>query len=323
MIDEATLRLLGDLTLWLALALGLALAWHAITAIFSRPELSTTPLPALLRDEAELWKDLPPGWESQAEEAIRPRQSGAPSDVYDLGIALLLLALLGLPFLQYTLPGAASLARPSETSPAASGVLSPKEIFTGITSSLLLTTLIAAYLAGRRRSLRAWFGLHRLSVSGLVQLAPKAALWTAAAGVGVYGSADLLQRLLWRPLEVATQPQEIVQTAAQAEGWNPRLLLIFSACVVAPLCEEVLFRGFLYPVCRRFTSSVFATVLVSLAFGLVHANLHGVLPLALLGVLLTLAYEQSRGLALPMAMHMLFNAATLFLLWRGSLTSLS
>lgn len=324
MMDEPTLRLLGDFALWLALALGLALTWHAVTTIFSRPPLTTTPLPTLLREEAELWKDLPPGWQAQLEQAHRSHRPGTPCDLYDLGVALLLLAILGLPFLQFTLP-AAPMPSPSsgEAAAASANTLTNQDILSGVSSVLLLTTFLLVYLLRRHRSLSEWFGLRALSWGEAIPLMLKAILWTFLASLLVYRCADWLLRWLWAPLDIAMPPQEIVQTAAEAQSWSTRLFLLFSACIVAPWCEEALFRGFLYPVCRRYTSPVFAALFVSLTFGLIHANLQGVLPLALLGLALCLAYEYSRGLALPVVMHMLFNATTLFQLWRSQFTPLS
>lgn len=317
MVEEITRRVLGDMALWLLLALGLGLLWHAAVTLFMRRELSTAPLPGLLREEAELWKDLPPDWEEQAFAAERPARPGTPCDVYDLGVALVLLALLVLPFALFAAGADPSVAAPEAGREAASAakVLSAQEVIAGIGQSLLLVAVLAVYLTGRRRSLREWFGLRPFSPPEAAVFVGKAALWTLAGGLAVYGLAEVLQRRLWLPLEIETGPQEIVETVARAGSWTARFWLAFSACLIAPVAEELVFRGFLYPVCRRFTSAVFATLLTGLVFGLVHANLHGILPLGLFGVILTLAYERERSLALPIAIHMLFNATTLFMLW--------
>jgi membrane protease YdiL (CAAX protease family) len=54
-------------------------------------------------------------------------------------------------------------------------------------------------------------------------------------------------------------------------------------------------------------------------FGAVHGTLSALIPLALLGVVLVLAYEWSRGIALPIAIHALFNLGTTASLWTDTL----
>jgi membrane protease YdiL (CAAX protease family) len=53
----------------------------------------------------------------------------------------------------------------------------------------------------------------------------------------------------------------------------------------------------------------------------VHGSLAALIPLSLLGLILVAAYEWSRGIALPIAIHALFNLATSASLWTGSAPS--
>ena len=76
--------------------------------------------------------------------------------------------------------------------------------------------------------------------------------------------------------------------------------------------EELVFRGFLYSVARRFTHWSYAALASSLFFAIVHGNVHSFLPLTLLGLLFTAAYEQSKSLLVPMVMHASFNSLQIF-----------
>lgn len=48
------------------------------------------------------------------------------------------------------------------------------------------------------------------------------------------------------------------------------MLAFFTLVVLAPICEEFLFRGYLYGCVRKYYSAIWAIVLTSVAFGLMH-----------------------------------------------------
>jgi membrane protease YdiL (CAAX protease family) len=84
----------------------------------------------------------------------------------------------------------------------------------------------------------------------------------------------------------------------------------FLVCVVAPICEELFFRGFLFGGLRRH-GLVVSTLVTGLAFGLAHvasAPIGFIVPLAALGVILCLLYERTGSLYPSMALHALNNA---------------
>ncbi|MBO0768984.1 MAG: CPBP family intramembrane metalloprotease [Solirubrobacterales bacterium] len=94
------------------------------------------------------------------------------------------------------------------------------------------------------------------------------------------------------------------------------------ACVVAPVCEEFFFRGFLFGVLRRMRVSVggislgpaIAAVLVGVLFGLAHAGSaksEYLIPLALLGITLCGLRWWTGSLYPGMALHSLNNCLAL------------
>ncbi|MCH8854430.1 MAG: CPBP family intramembrane metalloprotease [Planctomycetes bacterium] len=95
-------------------------------------------------------------------------------------------------------------------------------------------------------------------------------------------------------------------------GWVPGALWL-CAVVIAPLAEEVFFRG----VCQTALNHVFrrrwlSTVLVGSAFGLAHMEQPQVVaPLIVLGVILGYVYERTGSLVAPITMHLLFNLKTM------------
>lgn len=75
--------------------------------------------------------------------------------------------------------------------------------------------------------------------------------------------------------------------------------------VLAPIVEEVLFRGILLHRFATKWSPVTAIVVSSLIFGALHADILGH---AIFGVVLSLVYVRTGSLWLPIAIHMLNNA---------------
>ena len=114
--------------------------------------------------------------------------------------------------------------------------------------------------------------------------------------------------------------QAIVELFVQNQGLGQRALICFTALLMAPLVEELLFRGVLYTVLLQYLTRPLALILSSLLFGLVHFHEIGLLPLSALALLLALSYEKSRNLWVPIFAHTFFNLINLgLLLWVPSL----
>ena len=95
----------------------------------------------------------------------------------------------------------------------------------------------------------------------------------------------------------------------QETGPAVTLLLVL---VVAPVAEELLFRGLLYPLLRRRLGIVVSAAVTTAVFGIMHGNavqFASALPLALL---LALLYERTRVLWPCVLIHLGFNLAATF-----------
>ena len=96
------------------------------------------------------------------------------------------------------------------------------------------------------------------------------------------------------------------------EGKDPVVLglLIITATIVAPICEEVVFRGYLHPILKKYGGIWAAAFCSSLLFSIAHGNLAVMLPLFILGVFLVWIYEYTGSIWAPIAVHFCFNATT-------------
>jgi membrane protease YdiL (CAAX protease family) len=114
-----------------------------------------------------------------------------------------------------------------------------------------------------------------------------------------------------------SQPQ--AQAAVEAIQ-NPALPLAgkvafgFDAILLAPLAEESLFRGILYPAIKYLGYPRMALWFTSLLFGFLHFNAPTFVPLLAFGLLLAALYERFGNLMAPVAAHSLFNTANLVIL---------
>ncbi|MBC8003010.1 MAG: CPBP family intramembrane metalloprotease [Opitutaceae bacterium] len=117
-------------------------------------------------------------------------------------------------------------------------------------------------------------------------------------------AAELLVRLGIKP-----ETQEAVQRLQAGMTGGQQIYLAVVAVLLAPLVEELLFRGIIYPTVKQAGYPKVALWGTALMFGAIHANLASFLPLAVFALILTWAYERTNNLLAPMLIHGLFNAA--------------
>jgi membrane protease YdiL (CAAX protease family) len=115
------------------------------------------------------------------------------------------------------------------------------------------------------------------------------------------------------------QPQEQLPIHALrvSLSWGGRVALGAAAVLLAPVAEEIMFRGILYPVIKQLGRPRLALWGTSLLFAAIHLNLVTFVPLMALAVVLTVLYEYTNNLLAPIMAHILFNAlnfATLLVL---------
>jgi membrane protease YdiL (CAAX protease family) len=108
-------------------------------------------------------------------------------------------------------------------------------------------------------------------------------------------------------LAIPHDPQAAVEAIRQTAGPWDRGLLFFFAVLTAPVAEEILFRGILWPLARDRGWRVTGCLGVSLLFSLIHLNAAALIPLWLLGIFWTWLYERTGDLTTCILSHALFN----------------
>ncbi len=126
---------------------------------------------------------------------------------------------------------------------------------------------------------------------------------------------SLVYQLLLRQLGVDVNLQDVAWAVSGDQPAAAALYLGLFTVVVAPLFEEVLFRGILLPMVAARTGLVVAMTLVSLLFAGLHFHLPSLAPLFIISMAFSLGYAISGSLVTAFVMHALFNGINLALLY--------
>jgi membrane protease YdiL (CAAX protease family) len=110
-----------------------------------------------------------------------------------------------------------------------------------------------------------------------------------------------------RIFRIQPSQQPIIEFFLTTDSTLLLVLLVIFAVVLAPVFEELLFRGFAYPALKQRFGLVPALLLVSVVFALNHLHAQSLLPLFVLALGLGLAYELTGSLLAPITMHAAFN----------------
>ena len=125
-------------------------------------------------------------------------------------------------------------------------------------------------------------------------------------------SVYILEKLGWPP-----EDQAAVLMLLKAKGWWATVYFGMFAVVIAPVAEEFIFRGMLFPFIQQLGFPKFAWFGVSALFALIHMNAPTFVPLFVFALALTWLYEKTDNLLAPITAHALFNATNLvLLLWQ-------
>lgn len=84
-------------------------------------------------------------------------------------------------------------------------------------------------------------------------------------------------------------------------------LFLFAGIVIAPIVEEVFFRGFLFAGLRQRYTWQKAAFISSFLFAIIHFQLLSFIPLFVMGYAFAYIYHRSNSIWLPISMHVITN----------------
>jgi CAAX protease family protein len=164
--------------------------------------------------------------------------------------------------------------------------------------AFVLAAVYCAHLGGR--VVRAWqFGLRR----------PASGWWLAGSLVFALLVVFVVLSAAWA---AAFHPSEekLLETLGSNQGTALLVLSAALTCVVAPICEELLFRGFIFSALRSWRGTLAAALITAVLFGAVHAGSAPALdlvPLGALGFGLCLLYRYTGSLYPCIVAHSINN----------------
>ncbi len=124
----------------------------------------------------------------------------------------------------------------------------------------------------------------------------------------------LLSSAFYLALHLPLEPQPALTRFLEARDAKTLIPFLTYALIIAPLWEELFFRGTLFPWLTNRFSVTQAQWLSALAFGAVHLHGPTFIPLTLLGATLAGVYRTKNSLIPSVLLHSLFNANTCIVL---------
>ncbi len=226
-------------------------------------------------------------------------EGGVPTHFYRRMDLLVFLAIAGLYLVLAMANG--TTVRP-EDGPTKIGV---GDVAFGVILQFFIVAIPCAAML-KRVGLDNWLGLRWERAWQLLVIVPGGLLimWSLMFGLHLVGYMEFLEEL-----GVETV-QEAVKILQEQRDIAVLIAMGLSVCIVAPITEEIIFRGYLYPVAKRFGGAWIAIVVTGIIFAAAHGGIMTLLPLTVFGILLAIVYEKTKSIWAPIGVHMAFNTVT-------------
>lgn len=120
------------------------------------------------------------------------------------------------------------------------------------------------------------------------------------------------QLIQWSGLHILF-PYYSEEVAASLFNTSILLIVYLAVALLAPISEELIYRGLIYRRLRDYIGIKWAMVMSALIFGLIHGNMVQFVFAFLIGVALAAVYERYKTIWAPVAAHMAVNLFSCFL----------
>ena len=162
-------------------------------------------------------------------------------------------------------------------------------------------------------------GLRLVPALGLDRLGPGRVIgWSLGLVVLAFifaGAANLVTLAVMQGKAEQQPLVNLFRDVARRNDMVAMAKIFFAGVILAPVAEEFIFRGFFYGVGKRYLGPLAGGFASALLFAAFHLSLTAVGGLFVLAVCLTLAYERTGSLLVPIGMHALFNFTSLGVVW--------
>ena len=111
------------------------------------------------------------------------------------------------------------------------------------------------------------------------------------------------------------EPQQLVTLFQEGGDVSALIILVLMAVIVAPIVEEIIFRGCIYRFFKSKMTLLAAQIASGGIFALMHENLLSFVPLVVVGIVLAKIYEKTGNLSVAIWFHAFFNSFSLIMLF--------
>jgi membrane protease YdiL (CAAX protease family) len=187
-------------------------------------------------------------------------------------------------------------------------VLSVDSIIQSIVFQFIMAGIVTAFVISRVRPVE-WLGLKWSGWRWVILIAPGTVIGMLLFFSGLQLSG-FMQWIESFGIETVQDSVKILKTSN-----DPVILglMMIAAVIIAPICEEIVFRGYFYSASKKFAGPWAACICSALIFGAAHGNFAALLPLFVFGAVLTWVYEKTGSLWAPIAVHCSFNGTTVLI----------
>lgn len=192
-----------------------------------------------------------------------------------------------------------------------------EEITLTVTLLAILTNILfiggAAYVLGIRRGKISWAGL------GIYPPVWKPVYWVWAV-VLAFGLMPIRASIGYLIEDLISGGLDDLQLRADLFGvgldtWYGALIMLIGVGVLAPIAEELFFRGLIYNWCRQRWNLWVSALFSSAWFAIGHIDSIGVAVSSfIMGIVLAWAYEKTQSLWLTITIHIVTNSTAVILL---------
>ncbi len=183
-----------------------------------------------------------------------------------------------------------------------------------VITDITFLLVIFWYLKSIGLSIKSLGFIQKLKASGLLMILP------ALAGyVILTASISLLFKLAFPGIDLG---QEQAIAFKKAVGPLEQVFAAVALLVIAPVSEELIFRGFVFRGFRKQFGFLSAAVVSSIFFGLVHGQINVALDTFALGLMLCFLYEKTQSIWPSIILHSLKNGIAFYLLFFTSISAI-
>ena len=160
-------------------------------------------------------------------------------------------------------------------------------------SNLLTIVFLLIFFKVRKQSVCQAVGLHKLPPVSLIPI--------VVLGISTSLLVGCVLSLL---------PESMLEAYAESSAWlqeGSLVIALISTVIVAPITEELVFRGLIFTRLHQGMPQVLALLITCIVFGLLHGQPIWMAYAFLLGLLLNWVYIRYRSLLANMVLHVTFN----------------